>query len=217
MTSQTTQKTKRQRGRPPINDNTDRRQALLLAAINEFGKSGFDGASLSQISGSVNADIGLISYYFGSKEQLWQTAIDHIAKLFKNGLIKVLNEQHASATECLKETIRWFISISAQWPQVSRIIVFEGNTNNPRCSYLSSQLVRPCYDIVTRLLDDAQNEGLITDISPRTLFFMITHGGSFPMALPALTNSLPGGDINAQKNLDAHCESIIQLIFNQTL
>jgi hypothetical protein len=41
---------------------------------------------------------------------------------------------------------------------------------------------------------------------------MITHDGSFPMALPALTNVIPGGDINARDGLTAHADAIIALI-----
>ena len=43
---------------------------------------------------------------------------------------------------------------------------------------------------------------------------MITHGGSFPMALSALTNAFPGGDITTDKALKAHGDAIIKLIFN---
>ena len=49
----------------------------------------------------------------------------------------------------------------------------------------------------------------------RTIFFMITHGGSFPMALPALTNAFPGGDISKLANLTAHAEALIGSILSE--
>lgn len=204
---------KRRRGRPSIQDSADRRHALLLAAIDGFGARGFDGVSLGQIAGRVNADIGLTRYYFGSKDGLWKTAIEYLSGLFNEELEKTLRLQPSSATDSLKAVIRFFISFSAKWPQVSRVIVFDGNTESARGEYITTQLVRPFYQLLSTLIEAAKAEGTIDDIAPRTLFFMITHGGAFPMALPALTNALPGGDINAEQNLKAHSESIIQLIF----
>mgnify|MGYP003640640273 FL=1 len=44
---------------------------------------------------------------------------------------------------------------------------------------------------------------------------MITHGGSFPIALPALTNAFPGGDISKLANLTAHAEALIASILSE--
>lgn len=189
------------------------REALLLAAIDAFGSRGFEGVSLRQIADVVGADTGLTRYYFGSKSALWCAAIDHLAVSLGDELEDVIQLSNDSSTEQLKSAIRWFVDASARWPQLSRIIVFEGISEGERGRYVTDQLVRPFYNLLSKLIKGAISEGSVPIVAPRTLFFLITHGGSFPTALPDLTNAFPGGNINDPRNLEAHSDSIIDLIF----
>jgi len=207
---------KRVRGRPRLNQEKDTRNSLLLAAINLFGERGFDGVSLSQVVDQAGGDVALIRYYFGSKEELWQKCIDHLSQLLESEILEVVSQEYDSETDRLKAVVRWFVDMSAKWPQVSRIIVFEGNNPGSRGQYVIAKLVGPFYAGLSQLIKAAKAEGSISDVDPRTLFFMITHGGSFPMALPVLTNSFPGGDIGKTSNLKKHAQSIIDLIFVDT-
>lgn len=115
----------------------------------------------------------------------------------------------------MKAIIRWFVDMSARWPQVSRIIAFDGNDDGVRGDHIAEKLVSPFYFVVGSLIEEARKEGTLIDVSPRTLFFMITHGGSFPMVLPVLTNKFPGGDIMHGDSLDQHADAMIRLIFGE--
>lgn len=206
---------KRPRGRPKGSTKASSRKALLLAAIDAFGERGFDGASLKQISDNIGADVALTRYYFGSKDALWRASIDHLAEQLSGEIQMAFEPARSSNADTMKSAIRWFVEMSARWPQLSRIIVFEGNGESGRRDYVIEKLVKPFYILMDILIRGAKAEGAIKDISPRTLFFMITHGGSFPMALPKLTNSFPGGDITKGRNLKAHADSIIALVFDE--
>lgn len=204
---------KRGPGRPVAEQRGDTRNDLLLAAIDEFGQRGFDGVSLNQIAGKAGTDIGLTRYYFGSKTDLWKAAVQHLADEFNTGLSVHLEATDQTATERLKSAIRWFVDISSRWPQVSRMIVFDSSQEGPRCTHTAERLVRPFYAQMEVLIEGAKAEGALPNVSNRTIFFMIAHGSSFPMALPALTNAFPGGDITDTDALRAHAEAIIKLIF----
>lgn len=209
----TVQNYKRGRGRPRLEPNKDSREEILSSAIIQFGQRGFTGVSLSQIANEAGSDIALIRYYFGSKESLWKKCIDRLATILGSEVSRVIDKEFDSETEKLKAVIRWFVDMSARWPQVSRIIVFEGDNLESRGQYVIDHLVTPFYVGLTSLIQAVKQEGNIVDVSPRTLFFMITHGGSFPMALPVLTNAFPGGDIAKKSSLTDHADSIIKLLF----
>lgn len=209
-------KAARGRGRPKGATTSASRDALLIAAIDAFGDRGFNGASLKQISDAVGADVALTRYYFGSKDGLWRASIDHLAEQLAKELQETFTAQYETNAETMKAAIRWFVDMSARWPQVSRIIVFEGNGDESRRDYVTERLVRPFYILMEMMIRGAKAEGAIGDISTRTLFFMITHGGSFPMALPSLTNAFPGGDINRSINLKTHADAIITMVFDQS-
>ena len=90
--------------------------------------------------------------------------------------------------------------------------MFDGNKTDARGQFIANRLVKPFYELLSTFITDAKAEGRVPNVSNRTIFFMITHDGSFPMALPALTNVIPGGDINARDGLIAHTDTTIALI-----
>jgi AcrR family transcriptional regulator len=52
------------------------REAVLAAARSEFGRRGFEGATLRSIAGEAGVDVALVSYYFGSKSELFVASLD---------------------------------------------------------------------------------------------------------------------------------------------
>ncbi|WP_270729206.1 TetR/AcrR family transcriptional regulator [Shimia sp. Alg240-R146] len=206
----------RKRGRPSSKASDDLKPALLNAAVDLFARDGFDGVSLSQVAGSVGADVALIRYYFGSKADLWDASMRRLSEQFASDIARILKPNDGSATGALKAIIHAFVHTSAKWPQVSRVIVFDGDKNDARGDAIHNYFVAPFYAGLTDLIAKAVAEGCIADVSPRTVFFMITHGGSFPMALPALTNRFEGGDILSHDAIAAHADAIIALLIRET-
>lgn len=60
-------------GRRPGNQDT--REAILAAARGAFAEKGFDGASIRYIASGAGVDPALVHHYFGSKDQLFLTAM----------------------------------------------------------------------------------------------------------------------------------------------
>ena len=55
------------------------RHKLLLAAIDVFGRHGFDGTSTRHLANAAGVNLQAIPYHFGSKEGLYIAAAEHIA------------------------------------------------------------------------------------------------------------------------------------------
>jgi len=53
-----------------------RKQAILLAATEHFGRFGFRGASLRDIARSAGVSLTLLNHHFGSKARLLSAAVD---------------------------------------------------------------------------------------------------------------------------------------------
>jgi TetR/AcrR family transcriptional regulator, regulator of cefoperazone and chloramphenicol sensitivity len=67
--------------RPDRGDPT--RQKLLTAAIDVFGRLGFDGTSTRALADAAGANLQAIPYYFGDKQGLYIAAAEEIATLVK--------------------------------------------------------------------------------------------------------------------------------------
>jgi AcrR family transcriptional regulator len=59
---------------------TDTRAQLLDAALDVFGRFGYEGASTREIAKSANANLAAILYHFGGKEGLHLAVAEHIAE-----------------------------------------------------------------------------------------------------------------------------------------
>ncbi|MEL6857746.1 MAG: TetR/AcrR family transcriptional regulator [Pseudomonadota bacterium] len=202
----------RKRGRPRQDQKRDLQHALLTSAIDLFAHGGFDGVSLKQIAAQCRADIGLIRYYFGTKAELWETAMTHLANVYVEELLAANTYTGGSKTDALKALIRANLIAASKWPQVSRIIVFDGNKSDARGAFIQSRFVAPFHFLISDFIEGAKEEGRVPNVSTRTIFFMIAHGGAFPMALPALANSIPGEDIGSEQGLEAHIDAILALL-----
>ncbi|MEU8214247.1 TetR family transcriptional regulator [Micromonospora taraxaci] len=64
----------RRTGRRP--GNPDTREAILDAARTTFAERGFDSTSIRAIAGTAGVDPALVHHYFGSKDQLFLTAMN---------------------------------------------------------------------------------------------------------------------------------------------
>lgn len=56
--------------------------------------------------------------------------------------------ESGSSTDNLKAVIRTFVEASARWPQVSRIIVFDGNKTDARGQVIANRLEKPFYEVL---------------------------------------------------------------------
>jgi AcrR family transcriptional regulator len=57
---------------------TETRTRLILAALDVFGRQGFDAASTREIARKADANLAAIVYHFGSKEGLHQAVAEHV-------------------------------------------------------------------------------------------------------------------------------------------
>jgi AcrR family transcriptional regulator len=74
--------------------NQDLSQRIMLAALDQFGRLGFDAASTRDIAKASGVAMSSITYHFGGKQGLYLACADHIAI--------VIGGVHAALMEALK-------------------------------------------------------------------------------------------------------------------
>ncbi|MBX9397736.1 TetR family transcriptional regulator [Streptomyces sp. TRM72054] len=70
--------TARRRGRPPRTESADTRDRILAAAREEFSERGYEKTSVRGIAKAAGVDSALVHHYFGTKEQVFQEALEAV-------------------------------------------------------------------------------------------------------------------------------------------
>ena len=71
----------------------DARETILSTAMKLFGEKGFEGTSVRDIAKAADVNLAMISYYFGSKEKLFEDVVD-----YKSSSIRVVFAELAKSS-----------------------------------------------------------------------------------------------------------------------
>jgi len=149
----------------------DTRERLLEAAIDVFGRHGFDSASTRMIAKAGNVNIAAIPYYFGGKGGLYQAVIDHIVDQIKKEVGELLEQidgmtftsdtgrqQAREQIQAVLERFINFIAGSEQGPRFSRIILREQMFPSPAYDTIFEGFLKPVVDALSTLVMASSGE-----------------------------------------------------------
>jgi AcrR family transcriptional regulator len=134
-------------------DTSTTRNRLIGAAIESFGRRGFDGTSIRDIARAAGVNIAGIAYHFGGKDQLYGACLKHIAQTMRQGLATRLAAEQdaldqAQAREALKATlfaITQFILATPEIASFVRIVVREQLDPSPAFDILYGDFMEPLH------------------------------------------------------------------------
>ena len=86
---------------------SDKRDYILDVAERLFAEQGFEAISVREISKAAEINIAMVSYYFGSKEKLYEDVINR--KLISSDTIAKSVEQHTSSMDKLFAMVDLYI------------------------------------------------------------------------------------------------------------
>lgn len=72
-------------------DGGSARDALIHAAIELFGRDGYAAVSTRMLSERAGTNIASIKYYFGSKDDLYRAAVEHVVETLRPRLEQALD------------------------------------------------------------------------------------------------------------------------------
>lgn len=192
------------------------RQRILAAALESFSAASFDGASTRDIAARAGVTQPLLNYHFSSKEELWRAAVDEVFA----ELNQVLGDR-ASGLRGVDDTtvarllVREFILFSAARPQLHRIITQESKADSARMDWLVERHVRPLYDRATGLFARLVDQGVLPDIAPAHLYYILTGAGPTIFVLAPECRRLAGVDPLSTDVAEAHADAVVALLFGR--
>jgi TetR/AcrR family transcriptional regulator len=188
------------------------RNLILDAALGEFSKKGFSGATVERIAAEAGMSKSNLLYYFTSKEAIYNATLAHILEVWLAPL-KTLDPQGDPAKE-LAGYIRQKIEMSAKFPEASRLFANEVMQGAPQILPILQTDLKRLVEEKAGVIDDWINAGKLRRIDPVHLIFTIwattQHYADFSVQIRALT----GRDLSDSEFLKQTEDSVTSLILN---
>jgi len=156
-------------------EDLDIRMRILKAAKKLFALHGFDGTSVRQICDEAGANVALISYYFGGKENLF---MELMSSYSPDQRVAEIPEQ-MDPVEGVTLLIREVTLFRHQDPEFITIVQQEIIKNSPRI-HLIYENMSSVWLLLRRLLEQGKRQGRFDFRSLDTAFLSIVGILIFP-------------------------------------
>lgn len=118
-------------------------ERLVNAALEAFSTTGFEGTSARQIERMAGVERGLVGYHFGSKQVLWNRAVDALFDRYTDELESLrVALRDVSRRERASAMLMAYARFNARNPEFFRILVIEGHVKSERSERLARHLRR---------------------------------------------------------------------------
>ncbi len=146
-------------------------RALLDAARELFIARGYDGTSIRAITARAQANLGAVTYHFGSKSALYNAVAESVMTPLKEHLVGIARSGHPPLDR-VEALLRGFFDYLRDHPEPARLMVQQLASGHPAPQAVS-RVIRANHDALTDLIAEGQADGTIRDGDPRFLALSI--------------------------------------------
>nr|WP_263261107.1 HTH-type transcriptional regulator RutR [Pseudomonas sp. RIT-PI-S] len=190
----------------------NKRTVIIQAALKLFSMYGLHGTSLEQVATAADVSKTNLLYYFGSKEDLYVSVLEHLLEVWLHPLRGFSAEQ--DPIEAIGEYIRVKLELSRDHPAESKLFCMEIMQGAP---LISAQLEQPLRELVAmkvQVIGEWIEAGKLERIDPYHLIFNLwsttQHYADFSTQVQAVT----GKTLADPEFFTQTLENIKGLIFN---
>jgi AcrR family transcriptional regulator len=153
----TARQTKRRRGRAE-----ETRERILLTAVQEFARRGYDGARVDVISRRARVNPRMIYHHFGAKEQLYIEVLEHVLGELRRDELK-LDVDHVRPLAGVMQLFEFIHGHFGSHPELMNLLSGENllRAQFLRRSTRSPIISSPLIGLIARLLTRGEAKGEI--------------------------------------------------------
>lgn len=190
-----------------------RREDILTVATELFAAHGYEGTTTAAIARQMGVTQPLIHYHFGSKESLWQEAMDDLfARAHADFGEAAAELASGEPRELVRVLVGRFVKQCAERPEIARIVLHEGMGPSPRFHWLVERHLQPLLGGITALIAHLQGAHLLPDVSPTHLLFIIMGGANQIFLMPTFFEAISGKSPDTDQTIELHTNSLLALL-----
>jgi len=156
---------------------SEKKLIIIEAAEKLFASKGFNGTSVRDIAETAGVNLAMISYYFGSKEKLFESMFAYRSEFFKLQLESMVNNTELEPMEKMYKLIDQYIVRLTSQQCFHRIMVREQMMNNNE--FITNQihaLKLRNQALIRQLINEGQEKGVFKKDIDIPLMMMMMFG-----------------------------------------
>lgn len=176
------------------------REAILMAAQDEFAAKGLSGGRVDAIARRARANKRMIYHYFGSKDGLYLAALERMYEGLR-GTERTLDLGHLEPEDAIRRLIEFNFDYTRAHPEMVSLI---NNENLHRARHLrQSKKVRVLHSPLVAMIDDILKRGVAkgvfrANLDPVQVYITIAAVGYFYLANNWTLSAIFGRDLGTQ-------------------
>lgn len=192
-------------------DRTATRAAVLAAAEEEFARHGLEAARTDEIAQRSGVTKGMIYHYFGSKEKLYEAALEQVfAPLLLS--FQQFATPHSDPAQALEGVVRRVLEITSEQPGAPAMLFFETIQN--RGAYYEKIGFPSLYHVLATILERGRKQKVFRPLdSWHTAVNIVGVCCFYYCAAQRLQSVWPGGKNPLQRSmLKQHADQAVNFI-----
>lgn len=195
-----------------LRDAEATKKKLVHAALIAFSTRGYDAASTRSIETAAGVKRGLINHHYGSKQALWRAAADHMMLITEQDLGGALqNIKQIDDHLKLRFFVHAYVSFCAKHPELNRLMIQEGMDNDWRLQWLLERSVRPWYQQVCRVFNQAKDLGAAPKMDAHHFYYILTGAATLMFSNASEAEALSGQNPLDPQKVEAHADAVANL------
>ncbi len=197
-------------------DFNDKQIQIMQVAEKLFAEKGFDGTSIRDIAREAKINVAMVSYYFGSKEQLLESLVVFRVSDIKLQL-EILIQENLNPLQKINKLIELYINKINDNRCIYQILHFELSSNKRKINMQSfTDLKRENLKSMETIIVEGQNKGIfkkdiIIPLLPSTILGPYFH---FNSNRPYYQNLL---HLNTEQEYNNYIKTTLTMHIQQTI
>ncbi len=138
---------------------SEKQVQIMEAAETLFAEKGFNGTSVRDISEKAGVNLAMISYYFGSKDKLFEALFKYRVEATKVKIETIIGRADLSAIEKVNLLIDSYIEKIMGQQCFHRVLVREQVLNNTITSKWILDMKKRNQELIGKLIHEGQKKG----------------------------------------------------------
>lgn len=161
----------------PLASSETSRERILEVAAKLFAEKGIHGVSVREIAKASGANLSLISYHFGGKENLYLSIFQNHATEVGGALMGVLTSPlpkpftRADFTDRIRRILTAIVENRLRTPEMAKLIMHERLHGMTHCRPVFNQAFARLSSVMVNLLEEAKEAGFVRpDLNIRSYY-----------------------------------------------